>query len=71
MSSISRPLYQAQLPHQHLYTISKQSLLAKYWIESILGLRLPSNDLYYCLKDGFILYKSVFIIQLTKSMQMD
>jgi hypothetical protein len=59
MSSNSRSLYQAQLQHQHLYTISKQQLLAKYWIESILNIKLPNNDLHDCLKDGLILCKSV------------
>ncbi|KAL9554448.1 hypothetical protein PS6_003398 [Mucor atramentarius] len=39
--------------------MTKQPLLAKYWIESIVGFRLASNDLYYCLKDGFILCKVI------------
>ncbi|KAI7899271.1 kinase-like domain-containing protein [Cokeromyces recurvatus] len=41
------------------YTHSKQQLLAKYWIESILNIQLPSNDLYTVLKNGEILYKIV------------
>ncbi|KAK4511656.1 uncharacterized protein ATC70_012873 [Mucor velutinosus] len=44
--------------------MTKQPLLARYWIESIVGFRLVSNDLYYCLKDGFVLYKIVeFLVQ--------
>ncbi|KAI8981904.1 hypothetical protein BDF20DRAFT_863869 [Mycotypha africana] len=58
MASNIRSTYQAQLPFQHLYTNSKQQILAKYWIESVLGYRLPSNDLS-CLKDGIILYKII------------
>lgn len=52
----TRSIYQPQLRQPHLYnsTISKH-VLAKYWIESILGHRLPSNDLYSCLKDGYYL----------------
>lgn len=66
----TRSTYQPQLRQSHLYssTISKQHVLAKYWIESILGHRLPSNDLQVCLKDGYYLCRSVFLsLQFTQN----
>lgn len=65
MSSFARSTYQPQLGQRHLHGCehSKQHVLAKYWIESILGHRIPSNNLYVCLRDGFYLCKIIHSIQ--------
>ncbi|KAI8047561.1 uncharacterized protein B0P05DRAFT_359846 [Gilbertella persicaria] len=54
-------LHQAQLSHENLYTYAKQKMLAKYWIETITGQQLPSND-FSCLKDGVALFEIARIL---------